>query len=288
MKKIFLTGASGFIGSRLYDELKDEYQINGSGRYESPRTSTIWDLRSEFPITAAPPKVDIIIHAGALLENESNSYEDYHFANVRSCTQLVQYAEICDAKHIIYLSTGGIYMPKTGWITETDPIKPVGFYAQSKYLGETEFQKLKGSTCLTILRLFFPYGPGQKGRLIPNLIKRIRSDQAIQLNNQVGSPQINPIYIADLINILLSIIKHKITGIFNVGGVRTTNIRDLSLKLGNIIGKDVKFVIGDRDEFDLLGDSKKLLRKLPKVKFTGIQKGMKQTIEQYISESGSF
>ena len=54
---------------------------------------------------------------------------------------------------------------------------------------------------IVILRLFFPFGPGQKvPRLFPSLIGRIARGETIDINTSLGRPIINPVYIEDLVD----------------------------------------------------------------------------------------
>ena len=53
---------------------------------------------------------------------------------------------------------------------------------------------------LSVLRLFFPYGPGQRDRLIPDLIRRVRTRQAVHLGEDGEGLQFAPIFIDDVVS----------------------------------------------------------------------------------------
>jgi UDP-glucose 4-epimerase len=280
MRRILITGAGGFVGSGLVCALADQNLVFGVSRHQSPSASIIWDFQETLSRDAFPSQVDVIIHAGALLEGGSDSARDYETANVLSCIQLAEFALTAGASHFVYLSTGGVYGSKEGWLTESTQLDPQGFYASSKLRGEVELQKAATNMNLTILRLFFPYGPDQKGRLIPNLMNKIRSGDQVRLNNIQGSPRINPIFISDLIAIIKEIIERGISGVINMAGPDAVSIRDLAEMIGRRLNKPVVYEVGDAPAYDLLGDITKICSLLPDLQLTDLDEGLAPVFRQ--------
>ena len=122
---------------------------------------------------------------------------------------------------------------------ETDPFEYLDFYAATKYTSEIFLHQYQNSVPTIILRLFTPYGPGQQHRLIPELIRKIKSNQQVILYNK-GSPRLNPIYITDLVTVFRKIFKIKGNLLLNVAGEETYSIKDMAEIIGNLLSKKVR------------------------------------------------
>ena len=131
---------------------------------------------------------------------------------------------------------------------------------------------------VVIIRLFFPYGPGQSGRLIPKLVEHISNDLPIQLNDLKGRPRIAPIYVSDVIFVIDNFIKMKYSGIINLSGPNIVSIRELAENIGDLLNKIVLYEILGISSRDLLGDNTCLFRLLPDLRLTNIREGLSRTL----------
>ena len=82
----------------------------------------------------------------------------------------------------VLASTGTVYEPYGGRLAEDAPVAPVSFYSATKLAAEALLQGWRSRLGCCALRLFFPYGPGQTGRLVPQLVERIRAKTAVTLD----------------------------------------------------------------------------------------------------------
>lgn len=280
---ILITGAAGFIGSALVKAFRERYRVFGVDRCEGETVSARWDLRDPLPDLLFPDAIDVLIHAGGLVGlNLAWPHDDYRRVNVDACAQLASYALASKAKHVIYFSTGGVYgLGANAW-KEDDPVHPSDIYAESKWQGELTLQSLAERLPLTILRLFFPYGPGQTGRLMPNLIERIRQGQTVRLNNSEGSPRINPIYVKDVVDIVSTVIDHEFPGVLNVAGPDTISIRELGEILSMDLHVPVTFESGETPSLNLIGDISKLRGVFPGIHLTRLQQGLMNVLATFL------
>ena len=278
MKKILVTGANGFIGSALVRAFWKEYDVYGLGRYKSETVSIIWDFFHELPERKLPSNIDVIIHAGGIVGmNNKYSEDDYNHVNVQSCKALADYGAKIHVSQLIYLSTGGLYEMGTFLHKETDPILSNNKYLTSKAKSEEKLQKFNDLMNVMIIRLFFPYGPGQSGRLIPKLVENISNDLPIQLNDLKGRPRIAPIYISDVIFVIDNFIRMKYSGIINLSGPNIVSIRELAENIGDLLNKIVLYEILGISSKDLLGDNTCLFSLLPDFRLTNIREGLSKT-----------
>ena len=280
MKRVLITGAAGFVGRALVRALSGEYDVTGVDSRKADTVAIIWDFHDALPESLLPGSVDIIIHAGALVGCDARySADDYYKVNVRSCRYLADYVEGAGAGRFVYLSTGGVYGEGDGPWPEDAPLAPADPYSVSKAEGEMELHRLSDIMNLVIARLFFPYGPGQSGRLIPDLAEEIQAGRPIHLNNAEGSPRINPIFIADVVAVLAGLIELTFSGVINLAGPDTLTIRELAESIGRHLGKSVDFDTGHRSPFDILGDNTRLHALMPDLEMMGVDQGLSQFLK---------
>ena len=84
-------------------------------------------------------------------------------------------------KQFVLASSGSVYEPFGGHLREEAALAPGSFLGATKLASEFLARPYGAAFTLSVLRLFFPYGPNQRDRLIPDLIGRVRSGRPIQL-----------------------------------------------------------------------------------------------------------
>lgn len=203
--RILITGSSGFIGSHLFQSLKNNNQIIPFTRPQS--------LSNLVNLLSATKNIDLIIHTAA------HSSEDFYKCmnnNVMGTINLVEAANINSVKGIIYLSAlRDIYDFKNAAVVEEDSIKSMmnDVYKDTKYIGERIVSYFKGNTI--ILRIGGVYG---KGRRYKCCLEKLLVDDTVVVNNR--KEVWDMVYIKDVIQAVSQAIEH-ITDykyeVFNIG-----------------------------------------------------------------------
>ncbi|MDE1869421.1 MAG: sugar nucleotide-binding protein, partial [Candidatus Micrarchaeota archaeon] len=113
--RFFVTGANGYLGARLYQDLKTHFETYGSYHKEPLFKELIkLDVSSEQEVVGAVDKVnpEIIVHAAAVPTPKAMS-EDPEYArrvNVEGTKNILRAASRVGAK-VIYISTNGAIKP---------------------------------------------------------------------------------------------------------------------------------------------------------------------------------
>lgn len=235
--KIFLTGATGFVGGHLARALGDEHEIHVLSRRATGRPNeTVADLREVLDPRRLPATVDVVIHAASFIGPDGDP-ELFASTNSIGTIHAASAAVEMRAKRFVYLSTGGVYESSAAPLTETSPIAPLGHYAVSKWTGELAALTMQSRMRVQILRLFFPYGQGQgESRLVPRLADRIRKGEPVSAAGGEG-PLLNPIYIDDLVESVRRLLMLDEDLVVNLAGPETVSIRGLAEEIGRIVGK---------------------------------------------------
>jgi len=238
---ITILGATGFIGSSLHSRLLSE------GKNCTGLSRPSFDLKRPASYTAIPKNTNILIHSAGPAGPEYPE-ETIWRESVQATYDLMKFLRKERAiDRLLYISSGAVYKPSQAMLTERSPLGPGNIYGMSRLLSEKIIETEFADRALSV-RVFFPFGPHQKSpRLIPELISKIKRGETILLNNENGSPEINPIYIDDLTDQIMRFLEGQTAPVINLGGSERVTIRGLAEKIGKIIGKEPQFKVVRKD-----------------------------------------
>lgn len=233
MKKVLVTGGSGFIGSKLVP-----YLCSKGYRVEAPNSKELNVLHQADWTRWEKQDISHVIHlAGRTFVPASWEHpEEYFTVNIAGTLQALQF---CWKRGVsmTYISAYIYGQPERDPISESDRIQPNNPYAASKYLAE-EICAFYGEyfhVNTTVLRLFNVYGYGQNERfLIPSVIKQaLNSGEEITVSDL--EPKRDYVHIDDVCNVIeLSIRNTNGYHVFNVGSGRSYSVREIIDKVQKI------------------------------------------------------
>ena len=266
MKRIYISGSNGFIGSFLRDKfLNNGYEVIK----ENYRLEEIKNLRDY--------SIDTIIHCAAKVStNYCNANpNEASMTNVYGTWNIASRAKFLGAK-FVYISTIAIYdyNQVINYITEDSKIKPHTWYGMTKYLGEKISESIFEDQFLN-LRLGFIFGPPEKDKY--SFISGLLNKREVPL---VGNYFKDYLYIDDCIEAVHRLIDKDKKGIFNLGSGCNYSTKKILQELGF---SDFKFD-NEKDYFkSFIVDSKKLqteIEWIPQVNFWDKLKELKEEVEK--------
>ncbi len=215
--KVLLTGATGFVGSHIVEELiSNKHDIIAIIR-KSSNLKWIKDYPVQFEycslndvetLSKIVSSVDVIVHCAGVVR--ALNWNDYYNTNVIGTQNLVQIAlkNKNNIKKFIYISSQAAMGPsqteKPKLLTETE--NPVSNYGKSKLLAEQEVKKLEGQIPYTIIRPASVYGPRDKDIFIFfNLVKH-------HLNpNTYNKRFIQLVFVKDIAKVISTVLSNENT-----------------------------------------------------------------------------
>lgn len=285
MSRILITGGDGFIGNCLCSALKDRHELYGLVRKPNASNSAQWiigDLTKPLDKKTLPGALDAIVHLAQSRHDKAfpEQANDIFEVNLASTARLLEYGKNAGIKHFIYASSGGLYGFGPSPFSETDPVRPSDFYLASKYASELLTGHYQPFFRIVVFRFFFVYGPGQKNRLIPNLLRQLNHGETLRIEGNPGL-RINPIHVRDAVRVFEPALKQNTSGLFNVAGEETVSLTDLIRILEEITAKKGKISYLDaRQPGDLIGANLKMKKTLGVEPSISIRSGLQSIAMQ--------
>lgn len=317
-QKVLVTGADGFIGSHLTEELvKQGYNVKAFVYYNS-FNSCGWidilseevknkieifsgDIRDPNGVRTAMEGCDIVFHLAALIAIpfSYHSPDSYVDTNIKGTLNILQAAKLLNTKRVLVTSTSEVYgTAQFVPITEEHPFQGQSPYSATKIgadrLAESFYRSFE--LPVTIVRPFNTYGPRQSARaVIPTII--------IQLQNgfkEIKLGDLNPtrdfIFIKDTTEGFISIAKSDKTigQEINIATQSEISIGDLANELIQRINPKAKIVCDEqrirpeKSEVNRLFGSNQKLKKLTNwTQKYSLEEGLQETIKWFSSKENT-
>ena len=293
MKKVLITGVSGFAGSFLAEHLlqKNEFEVWGTYLRE-PSLANLEDIKDKVSLvqldfldldkvikTISDIAPDYIFHLAAIpsvRESFSNPSKVF-FNNVDSELNLLEAIRLKNLSEtkILIISSAEIYglVSKENLpISENTPFRPTSSYAVSKltqdFLGLQYF--LSYGLKVVRVRPFNHIGPRQApGFVVSSFAKKIaelekNNSEIIRVGNLSSKRDFTDV--RDMVKAyLLAIEKGEPGDVYNIGSDKSYSISEILDKMIKISGKNIKFEIDKSlfmpsDNPETVSDSSKFIK----------------------------
>jgi NAD dependent epimerase/dehydratase len=314
-KKVLVTGADGFIGSHLAEELvRQGFQVrafcyyNSFGRLGWLENSdreimksmevVFSDIRDAGAVLNAVSGCEAVLHLAALISipHSYHSPESYVQTNVQGTLNILEAAKRSNVS-VIHTSTSEVYgTAQVVPITEDHPLVAQSPYSATKIAADQLALSYYRSFELpvTVVRPFNTYGPRQSNRaVIPTIISQIAQKKS-SLSLGATSPTRDFNYVGDTVKGFIQALSAKsIVGeTINLASNFEVSIGETAQAIKEIMGSNIEIqtqeerLRPDKSEvFRLFGDNQKAKRLLGYEPQhggkEGFRNGLKKTIEWF-------
>jgi len=317
--KILVTGADGFIGSHLTEELvRRGYNIRAFVYYNS-FNSWGWldyapediknnlevfagDIRDPFGVKKAMGGCNIVLHLAALVAIPYS----YHFpgsyidTNIKGTLNILQAAREFGVEKIVHTSTSEVYgTAEYVPIDERHSLKGQSPYSASKIGADQLAFSFYTSfdTPVAIIRPFNTYGPRQSSRaVIPTIITQIANNmREIKLGALHPTRDFN--YVKDTIEGFISVMESDLSigEVINIGSGFEISIGDLAYLIAEIMNAEIDITSEQERLRPQNSEVERLLASNRKAKeltnwepkyggLEGLRRGLEETVEWFTNQ----
>jgi nucleoside-diphosphate-sugar epimerase len=169
--RVLVTGASGFIGTRLVRRLVAQGVSVVALDREAPRerlagaTYITHDIRQPIPLECAQG-ADVIYNFAAVHRTPGHPPHEYYDTNVFGAFNVIRLAEAAGVRTIVFTSSISVYGPSEEIMVETSPLRPTSDYGRSKRMAELvheQWLERGEDRRLIVTRPGVIFGAGERG-----------------------------------------------------------------------------------------------------------------------------
>ncbi|MCM3079661.1 NAD-dependent 4,6-dehydratase LegB [Brevibacillus invocatus] len=314
--KILVTGADGFIGSHLVEELVYRgYDVrafvyynsfNSWGWLDTVTKETLsqieifsGDIRDPYGVKQAMKGCNKVLHLAALIAipYSYHSPDTYIDTNIKGTLNIVQAARELEIEKVVHTSTSEVYgTARFVPITEEHPLQGQSPYSASKIGADQIAMSFYSSfgTPVSIIRPFNTYGPRQSARaVIPTIITQIENGvRNIKLGALHPTRDFN--YVKDTVNGFVAVAEsaNAVGEVINIGSNYEISIGDTAKIIADLMGREIVIetddvrIRPDKSEVERLWadntKAKELLGWEPAYSgVDGFKRGLSETIEWF-------
>ncbi|MBI4835164.1 MAG: GDP-mannose 4,6-dehydratase [Planctomycetes bacterium] len=307
-KKVLVTGAGGFIGSHLVEELVKmgadvrcfiRYNSRGDWgqieflpeRIKDHLEIIMGDLKDSDAVRKTAKKCDTIFHLGALIAIPYSYIHPLDFVqtNITGTVNLLNAALENKVEKFIHTSTSEVYgTAQYVPIDEAHPLRGQSPYSASKIgadkMAESYYRAF--GLKVAVIRPFNAYGPRQSARaIIPTIITQALTKGMIHLGSL--SPKRDFTYVGDTVNGFIKIAESEksVGEVINIGSGKEISIGELADLIAKLSVRKIKVVFDDKrirppkSEVErLLADNNKAHDLINWEPTVSLEEGLKKTI----------
>jgi len=240
MKRIFITGVSGYIGMKIARALADHRRVEKIvGIDIRPPAENLEgllfvnkDVRAPMLDMMTEHRIDTVIHAAYVLPplHDTALMEDINVSGTRNILNAAASAGVSQLLYTSSTTAYGFYPDNPVPLTEESPLRGNDDFTYAKNKKEIEwifrdFTAVHPDMAVTILRPCFVAGPG-----FDNPLSRYLQKPLVPL--PLKTSQFQFVHEDDLVRVMIMCLEEKLTGIYNVAGEGTVTFPEMVDLLG--------------------------------------------------------
>jgi len=238
-----ITGASGFIGSHLVQDLvrrgwKVRALVHSRPLPSGTEAETIrGDIQDSSLVRKNLEDVDVVFHLASALGFSQIGREEFFRINAGGTETVLQAARGAGVRRVVHFSSAGVlgHVPSNTVAEETHPLNPRDLYDRSKLEGEKIARRYaEQGLDLVIIRPGWVYGPGDRRTF--KLIKAVVDGLFFMPGS--GRTLQTPVHIRDLLaGTSLCLERGRRGEVYHLAGGQALAVRDMVAAVARAAGR---------------------------------------------------
>jgi len=247
MRNITLIGASGFVGTRLIEQLEPEncqnLDKNLTAKY--PEITTIQNICEKGLENVIPSETQTIVLLAAEHRDDVSPTSRYYDVNVQGTRNVLDAMDQKGITNIVFTSSVAVFGLNKTNPDESHPVDPFNHYGKSKLQAEEVlrewFNKDSENRSLTILRPTVIFGERNRGNVY-NLLKQIASGKFMMVGK--GTNKKSMAYVGNIVAFVQYLIETQKPGyrLFHYIDKPDTNMNELVEQVEKSLNKKLPAV----------------------------------------------
>ncbi len=294
MKRVLVTGATGFIGRySLARLLESGYEVHAVSNQQSPtaRDGVTWhradllDLESIAPLMARVQPTHLLHFAWYAVPGKYWTAPE-NLGWVRATASLMQAFTDCGGQRAVMAGTCAEYDWKFDYCSELfTPCRPATVYGACKHSAHVLLDAWSAQEGISSAwgRIFFLYGPGEyPSRLVPSVINSLLRNEPARCTH--GKQLRDFMYVKDVAAAFVALLNSDVRGAINIASGNALPLKDLIHAAADELGKRSLIELGAiaaqaGDPGALIADATRLREEVGFRPQYSLQKGIARTVE---------
>jgi nucleoside-diphosphate-sugar epimerase len=296
--RVFITGAGGFVGTHVTRRVLTEgCEVAALVRGEA----TPWRLRDvadrvtvirgdlsqpeSWRESLRAWRPDACLHLAWYVEPGKYLHASENLVAMNYSLSLLTELIAMGCPRIVMVGTCAEYDTDPGYLCEDGPTRPATLYGATKLCTGLIGQQLASDAGVSFAwaRLFYPYGPFEDTRrAVPALVRALLRGERFEASS--GEQVRDYVHAEDIAGALWHLLRHALTGVYNVCSGVPVSIRDMMILIAKIATGRVDLIdFGQmsRRSWDppmICGDNRRLRETGWSPRFT-LEQGLRETVQ---------
>lgn len=244
--KVTMIGASGFVGTRLLDLMKESsnHELKNIDLLPSPffpEVTTFGDVREQSQMDKELAGADCVVLLAAQHRDDVSPVSLYYDTNVGGMEVTLKAMEKNGIKRIVFFSSVAVYGLNKDNPNEEHPADPFNHYGKSKWEAEQvlqEWYKSHPDWNINIIRPTVIFGERNRGNVY-NLLKQIAGGKFLMVGS--GNNKKSMAYVGNVVAFVKYLLENVTTGynVYNYIDKPDFTMNELVAHVGKVMKKHI-------------------------------------------------